>query len=90
MSEMVERVAKAIYEAGPDGYVWESAAPYWLNEYRDLARAAIAAMREPSVEMEKAGARGISACFTPEPDDPPALAAWRAMVDAALGKETQP
>jgi hypothetical protein len=72
MSEMTERVAKAIFDAMDitDGLDWTSAERY--------ARAAIEAMREPTVDMIDAAA---SVDRYAEPGDE-----WGAMIDAALGK----
>lgn len=74
MSEMVERVAKAI-EAEVDK----------LNDvrniqgfYEEIARAAIAAMREPTDGM-------VETAFSLLPDrDPWPIAVWRAMIDESL------
>lgn len=60
MSEMIERVAKAIYEADD---VWSEAFPWptmgsdeqSADNYRRIARAAIQAMRVPTKEMVLAG-----------------------------------
>lgn len=101
MTDMVERVAKAIYER--EGYVYCDDAGMFQpvawdkldsddcqvsrDGYRRMARAAIAAMREPTEEMLEAFHR--DAHFEPENgvqikcttvDD-----AYRAMIDAALG-----
>ena len=67
-SEMVERVARAILAghdwtigafdgvglsgSGPTG--WDALDPGWQEAYRNMARAAIEAMREPTEEMEDA------------------------------------
>lgn len=79
MTEMVERVAKAIAEHG--GSNWETClkAPgqRMAGMYRAMARAAIEAMREPTVEMCRDAAwddYGPDECQT----------CWRAMIDAAL------
>lgn len=55
MSEMIERVARAICDASHD-----NPDPDW-RAYEHLARAAIEAMREPTEAMSSAGARGRSA-----------------------------
>jgi hypothetical protein len=70
--DMIERVARAVAKCqnGEDDD-WE----YYKNE----ARAALAAMREPTEEMMLAGERAN------EPLDSPAYTTWRAMIDAALG-----
>ena len=49
MSEMVERVAIAVCEA--DGCLWSEATDLDKGLYRDTARDAIAAMREPTEAM---------------------------------------
>lgn len=85
MSEMVERVARAIHNAKP-GNAWD-----WLREYakggdqtakgiiddRMLeARAAIEAMREPTEDMSVAALD-----CGPDRD---AVTYWKVMIDAAL------
>ena len=77
MSEMIERVAKALSEregSGPweGGLMGERGREMW----RATARAAIEAMREPTSEM------AFADDVKEWPDD--AKAAWRAMIDAAL------
>ncbi|WP_313326297.1 hypothetical protein [Sphingobium yanoikuyae] len=89
MSEMIERVAKAIYEEDDP---WHKAWPWPnLNEsqgspepYRRIAAAAIKAMREPTNFMlveatENAGP--IDCCSV---DEKGAKEVWQAMIDAAL------
>jgi hypothetical protein len=79
MSEMVERVARAICA--------KNATLDW-REYRDEAKRAIAAMREPTNAMIEAGVEILepsehavygSDCYGSE-----AHGVWRAMIDAAL------
>lgn len=55
MSEMIERVAKAIYESayGPQAN-WENLGREQKSEYLKHARAAIAAMRKPTQGMLEA------------------------------------
>lgn len=57
MSEMVERVAKAIYESHRFVRPWDhpNTVKLWHRSCRASARAAIEAMREPTDEMMKAG-----------------------------------
>jgi hypothetical protein len=74
MTEMVTRVARAMAEAA--GFAWENCAqPQWERD----ARAAIEAMREPTVEMLAAvyPVLGI-------PPTPIYANAYRIMVGAAL------
>jgi hypothetical protein len=78
MTGMVERVARAIYEAHgvyePREKPWGSVSQAVKSDYLCEARAAIAAMGEPTEEMMRAGARQTGA-----PD-----CIWRAMIDEAL------
>jgi len=72
MSEMIERVAKAIWCVEHPAEEWEAD-----KHYFDAARAAIAVMREPSLEMLE-DAMDIDDCSL--------LAEWRAMIDSALAQ----
>jgi hypothetical protein len=81
MSEMVERVAKAIRGVwiGPDFTVSDVA--------EDMARAAIAAMREPSGEMLKAIADAVLKNAKNKQHLPITwTGGYRIMVDAALAE----
>ena len=72
MSEMVELVARAIRKSE----AWSS---FWsVEDSRIMARAAIAAMREPTGQMCKAGIDGLTASV------PASAAIWRAMIGEAL------
>ena len=80
--DVVERVARAICRAmwGDDCPLMTAAAfeeEHWSQTLAD-ARAAIAAMREPTEAMCEAGKRGGTVGA--------AAASWRAMVDAALAE----
>ena len=89
MSEMIERVAKAIGTVAANSHGHTLAAWAVSPEREDclrFARAAILAMREPTNEMLRAGkesdpASGVfcAVFYPPEP-----ILAWRAMIDAAL------
>jgi hypothetical protein len=68
MSTMVKRVAQALQQEMGTARFDETAASF------ALARAAIAAMREPTEEMMDAWARAPGAI----------KAGWQAMIDAAL------
>ena len=76
MNEMIGRVTDAINDAAPDHEIE-------LMDFSILARAAIAAMREPTPAMERAY---YAAC------DENGMVLWktgyRAMIDAALADET--
>lgn len=75
-TDMIEQVAEALCNSafGPD--MWKNvyvSEPKFSEHYRDKARAAIQAMREPTQAMIGAG-DGI----------PESAVAWRAMIDEAL------
>ncbi len=79
MTEMIERVARVIWErVNLGGTTWEDYAP--------TAKAAIEAMREPTKEMEEAGDDlddwGVPS--DPGSGNASALAHWHAMIGAAL------
>jgi hypothetical protein len=82
MSEMVELVARAMAEKQRGWDVWDEISDdsdtdyIGKNEFRDLARAAIEAMREPTEMMMDAGHGEILEQST--------LPVWQAMVDEAL------
>ena len=80
---MIDQVARAICEA--EGFGWESLlgtdeTEYRQRKYRGLARAAIAAMREPTDAMKHAGA--VYDRMGSAPDV--ARTSWINMIDAAL------
>lgn len=82
MSEMVERVARAICCSGG---CWRVRDPRYISQlpcaaptYLQEARAAIEAMREPTVAMEQAGADAS------EGSTGLAWGIWGVMIDAAL------
>jgi hypothetical protein len=72
VSKMVERVAKEIFIAC--GYYQKEIGEFILDDWIPAARAAIAAMREPTDEMISASNR----------EWPHVRSNWKAMVDAAL------
>jgi hypothetical protein len=51
MSEIVERVARAILMKGPDGPIWAHSKKDRRDMHLEMARTAIMAMREPTDEM---------------------------------------
>lgn len=86
---MVERVARAI-----EPYYPLSCTEDWLKDVRrgwceTVARAAIAAMREPTEAMLWAGSESIDTCTKLDPCGKAAKHCWSDMIDAALteGKE---
>ena len=80
MSETVERVAKALEISGVD---WQELFGLGGDPFPNIARIAIAAMREPTPGMIEAG-RSILVGFLPG-DTPERI--WRAMIDAALAEK---
>lgn len=86
--QMIERVAKAIWDSGFDRVpdpAWEQTSHLQKEFHRMLARAAIEAMREPSYEMIRAFGVGSQTGFT---NDTERSHAWSAMIDAALTPAT--
>lgn len=85
MSEMVERVAVALFETEETGYPGLSV-PFAeqsrkvRERYRELARAAIETMHEPTQTM-------VDAAHEVPSDH--ARHHWRAMIDAALSEEAR-
>lgn len=81
MSEMVERVAKAAYESLFDGNWPDVGTSIDADGFRTAARAAIAAMREPTTEIIKAHH------IVPDDSnfDQRAADNWRHLIDAGLG-----
>lgn len=87
LSEMVERVARAITIGDPDWPITldkdKPAVPLWTR-YVDSARAAIKAMRQPTPDMlecaREAEYRVVDASLCEEND----LIIWHAMIDGAL------
>ena len=77
MSEMIERVARVLWEKYPAPLpAWGDLDEELSSQLFIMARAAIAAMREPSDEMVVAAERRV-AILAP-------WRVWRAMIDAAL------
>jgi len=98
---MIETVARAAYERMIEGIKtmhpipgqefpdekWDGLAPELQQHWRDIARAAIAAMREPTEAMLEAGTtHGITAyrCTMTQLRHGDAEETWWAMIDAAL------
>lgn len=90
MSEMIDRVAKAICDA--ENGIWNSLIGDWhtrisREKYSAMARAAIEAMREPTVAMEDAPYEAsLDIYWSYNADGRPGSSedVWRIMVDAAL------
>lgn len=79
MSEMVERVARAMAEGA--GFCWENCAQ---SQWRDDAKNAIEAMREPTPDMMKAVWEARFDDTYNGSQAPAAHAMCVAMIDAAL------
>lgn len=94
MNEMVERVAVAMYRANPE----HKRSPFckaerWLQEQaRDMARAAIAAMREPSHDVIVALETEAAERYQAAPDMQRFYGEdiWNAGIDAALAGAPAP
>ncbi len=87
MNEMVERVAEAMWLEDTQDVKWEFAQRNYAPGYRVRARAAIAAMREPTEAMVRAGDLAQTEARGPKLGAQVAMASsvpWRAMIDAAL------
>lgn len=100
MSEMVERVARAIAENQHQGWLYDQEAVAMLDPervakarkfLREAARAAIEAMREPTLEMIEAGQMENNLLENPDPPNAflflsraEIKGAWEAMLEAAL------
>lgn len=89
---MVERVARAIWEewwTPPPKLSWDEAADGNKRVGRLIARAAIAAMREPTDAMKEAGLKVIMASWDyGGMDQDTEIDAWQVMIDAALEERT--
>ena len=86
--DMIDRVAKALFAdyqksaLGPDlTQTWSTLPNYSKDHAYSQARAAIAAMREPTEEMLTAGNDHTDFVYSQEGDF---LKGWRAAIDAAL------
>ena len=94
MSEMVERVAKAIRDHNMRQGGVEPASdmtPFEAQHYTAEARAAIAAMREPTEAMVLAGDDAQTDIQGPDEGIQVAMCSsvpWQAMIDAALSPST--
>lgn len=88
---MIEKIAKAlvvqqygerVLEFWPDRLSFTvSGPPFHADEYRDMARAAIEAMREPTEAMVASASDNLD-------DEEHAIrCAWQAMIDATLSEK---
>lgn len=81
MSEMVERVARALFHWQHGHDRWDEAEPEEREDACEAARAAIETLREPPDEALKAAARIWDDDWCTETN---ALNMWNAMIDEAL------
>lgn len=82
MADMIERVAKRLWDDGFDRMPdpsWEETTELQKQFHRMLARSAIEAMREPTVAMLVAARRN---------NHPRDGETWQTMIDAALSGKT--
>lgn len=85
MSEMIERVAKAIGEMP-----WEGREPLNIHDDAEaIARVAVAAMRDPTGDMIDEGAGAIGGFIDGGSAWEATPIAWSAMIDAALAEPTE-
>ena len=87
MSEVVERMARAMYDADREmaqqpWLVWDDQEGTYRTPYLVRARAALAELREPTLVMFEAG--DFQTPSFSEGDPERAARVWRAMVDEAL------
>lgn len=79
--DMIERVARALWDAQSTKLcTWDALPPSRQEGMRDRARAAISAMRDPTVEMGHAGAL----------EEDGSVAVYRAMIETALWEGIAP
>lgn len=96
-NEMIERVAKGMFchlstNRNPsqnwDQLILNPQHFLTIAHYKNLAIAAIKAMREPTEKMIEAGREAISSCYSLAPgegfDEEPAPIVWTEMIDAIL------
>lgn len=75
MSDMIDRVARAMCGKESLELLWHGDRMYWVEK----ATQAISAMREPTVAMYSAGCDSDHSV-----EGPPAVDVWHAMIDEAL------
>lgn len=79
MTEMVERVARAIYDTDPfSGAVYDSEPEYYKEPFRVQARAAIEAIREMTDHM-------VETAWETRMADPQSW--WSDIIDSALNEQ---
>ncbi len=92
MTEMVERVARVLFDANAGKYLfdadtlpqWDFATPIERLFYTMAAQAAITAIREPTEAMEEAG-KQASLSDGAHDCEVPISVIYKSMIEAALG-----
>lgn len=84
MSEMVERVARALYHAHSRNKPYDILQPEFQRQYEKQARAAIEAMREPTEAMKNAMCEAGPDTNSGEFSWDDAATVWTSGIDAAL------
>lgn len=79
----LERAARAVCELHGGDY-WDKAAPYERGRYRDVARAVLMAVREPTDEMDAAGFERLKSNQQNPSPEGTCSAVYTAMIDAIL------
>jgi hypothetical protein len=87
----IERAARAMYDTVDPEWEWDDPEAELLRRmYRENAKAAILALKEPSEVMVDAGADVVRNVNTAESDfavRDDTKSVWNMMIDAALGEE---
>ena len=87
----IERAARAMYKTVNPEWEWDDPDAWPLRKmYRENARAAILALKEPSETMINAGADVVGSVNKAESDfavRDDTKSVWNMMIDAALGEE---
>lgn len=86
MSGALERAARALYEFGmmADCQTWDQLEKKYKEDFFDMVRAVLMAVREPDDAMLTEGFYSLPGVGDPERED--ANAIWTAMIDAILGE----
>ncbi|HEX7873153.1 MAG TPA: hypothetical protein VF475_09595 [Sphingobium sp.] len=88
---LTERAAQAMHASAQPEWPWDDPDCEPLRKiYRDAARAMIASLREPTVEMRQAGAeivRTVNPAETLDAFESDAANIWRIMVEVALAQQ---
>lgn len=88
MSDMVEKVARAICESS--GESWESSSIHYRETCSEFARAAIGALREPTIQMMVAGRDALQETGIDDAGTHDAVCCFQDMLSAALSQSQSP